>query len=99
MLLSQNPDFPTLEKISETVGIELPNELSEPVHKQTGWRRLIQRYPREYFAFIDMHRSVSDPTHPKYARCGGAGIKVHPSWANTPEGFMKFLDDMGPCPD
>lgn len=46
-----------------------------------AWRRMLQR------CYL--------PKNPSYARYGGRGITVHPSWKKD---FMAFLRDLGPIP-
>src|SRR5947208_11938709 len=66
--------------------------------KRQDWRGLRQAHPVEFETFRNMHRRVSEPTHPDYQRYGGRDIKIHTGWAFTPEGFKNFLADIGSRP-
>ena len=53
---------------------------------------------KEATAFSNMHRRCEQPTHNRFHRYGGRGIKVCARWSGD-DGLKNFLDDMGPCPD
>lgn len=44
-----------------------------------------------------MRTRCNNPKCVSYVRYGAVGIKVCPEW-NSPEGFIKFLEDVGPKP-
>jgi hypothetical protein len=91
----------SLERFAHALQIDVPPAVAEAVAKQNPWHGVsgVNSPTRaEYQAFKDMHRRVSNPNHPDYPRYGGAGITIHETWSNTPEGFRKFFEDLGPRP-
>lgn len=54
----------------------------------------------EYGAWKNAIRRCSDSKNRAYENYGGRGIKVCDEWGWPAEvGFIKFLEDMGPCPE
>lgn len=101
LLEAQTAELKTLEKLASALSVQLPDNLVELAYKRHDWHGLRQAngvISCEYRAFENMHRRVSDPKHPNYPRYGGLGLKIHPDWAMTPDGFERFLSDMGPRP-
>jgi transcriptional regulator with XRE-family HTH domain len=93
--------LPTLNRIANALGTELPPELADIATKQRNWggfTKLNGKSRPEWVAFRDMHRRVSDPEHRQYHRYGGKGIRIHPDWSYTLEGLQNFFKDVGPRP-
>lgn len=59
--------------------------------------RLRKHYQVEYNALINAIHRCSNRKHAQYKDYGGRGIKVHESFLG-PEGFWRFLDEVGPKP-
>jgi predicted XRE-type DNA-binding protein len=56
---------------------------------------LIQEYPSEHDAWINMSQRCYNSNNPYYHNYGGRGIKICPRWLSS---FKNFLEDMGPKP-
>lgn len=44
-----------------------------------------------------MKNRCNRPSHCAYSKYGGRGVTVCPEW-DRPDGFIRFLEDMGPLP-
>ena len=53
----------------------------------------------EYRTWVAMHQRCSNPSSNSYADYGGRGIRVCATWTGAPDGFLRFIKDMGPRPD
>lgn len=49
---------------------------------------------KTYVAWQAIVARCTNPKHPRYARYGGRGIRLHPAW----EDFNRFLEDVGEIP-
>lgn len=56
---------------------------------------------REYYSWLSMVRRCREPNHLEYSNYGGRGISVCEEWVDMGSslGFVKFLEDMGECPE
>lgn len=61
---------------------------------RTGEAKL---FPNEHRSWECAKRRCTQKSHDKYQYYGGRGIKMCDRWLG-PEGFIKFLEDMGPKP-
>lgn len=52
----------------------------------------------EHETWSSMRKRCNSEWHPAYHNYGGRGIKVRERWNNLEDGFLNFLEDMGPRP-
>lgn len=55
-------------------------------------------HTKEHRIWMGVVGRCTRPTDNDYPNYGGRGILLDDSWKG-PDGFIKFLEDMGPCPD
>lgn len=53
----------------------------------------------EYRTWTQMIQRCENPKNSSYADYGGRGIRVCAEWHDAPDGFRRFLKDMGKRPD
>lgn len=58
-------------------------------------KKLHEKHPKEYRAWVHMKTRCSNPNYPMFHRYGGRGIKVCDEWMSN---FESFLRDMGESP-
>src|SRR5690554_6984436 len=58
-------------------------------------KKLHEKHPKEYRAWVHMKTRCSNPNYPMFHRYGGRGITVCDEWMSN---FENFLRDMGESP-
>lgn len=71
------------------------NGTLEPKILKNGPR---MKYPEEYKSWASMRDRCLNEGHSSYSQYGGRGIKICERWLALPNGFVNFLNDMGPKP-
>lgn len=59
---------------------------------------VLRKFPELYYAWSSARQRCENPNNPAYPHYGGRGVKMWPEWTDRADGFLRFVEYMGPRP-